>query len=80
METSTRRRRLDGVEADQRSGWVPRRPLRAHAVGRARVQRQQQLGQLLDDAAAAGAVLGLGGHVVRAAAALRDDGVEGLCR
>ena len=51
---------------------------RADAVRRARVQRQQQLRELLDDAPAAGAVLGLGRDVVRAAAALRDDGVEGL--
>ena len=58
----------------------PRRPRRADAVGRAGVQRQQQLGELLDDAAAAGAVLGLGRDVGRAAAALRDVGVEGLCR
>ena len=56
----------------------PLRPRRAHAVRRARVERQQQLRELLDDAAAAGAVLGLGRDVVRAAAALRDDGVEGL--
>ena len=47
---------------------------------RAGVQRQQQRGERLDDPAAARAGLGLGGHVVRTAAALRDDGVEGLCR
>jgi hypothetical protein len=51
---------------------------RPDAVGTARVEGEQELGQLLDDAAAPARVARLRGGVVLAPAALRDDGVEGL--